>query len=252
MFIRLKNIFLSTAEKSGPRGFTTLEVCTALVILLLLALTISLTSYFVFFKTRSLRLENQIFNNTNFAMQIVAKDLQETIVTPRAAFMPKFVNESGQHDKLRFVAERDYMADELSGSNSFQRLIFSSLNSLKFENSYKNAPIQIVYYLDKHTDSDGGLILRRQTNRLPYPLAFVPKASDPIMIKDIQSIHFVYYDFSGNAFYDWDSENPYTGFSTPAMVEITVKAGVPERPIIFRTSVKLPCWRGPSAFLQQP
>lgn len=248
MSIRLRNTFLSTAKKNGERGFTTMEIVTALVILLLLALTISLTAYFVFFKTRALRLENQVFNNTNFGMQIIAKDLNEAIVTPLIAFTPAALTESGRHEKLRFLAERNYMVDELSGANSFRRLSFSSLNSLKFENVYKNAPIQVVYYVDQHTDAGGGLILRRQTNHLPYPPRFVPKASDPIMIRDIQSIHFVYYDMNGNAFYDWDSESRYTGFSTPAMVEVTVKAGRPERPITFRTSVKLPCWRGPSVF----
>lgn len=247
-----KNTFLSADNKRGQRGFSNMEIITALVILMLVSLTIAVTFYFVFLKTRYLRQENQIFNNTAFAMQIITKDINETIVTPRPGFVPGPLTESGRHDKLRFWGQRSTASDELSGENSFYRLTFSSLNSLKFENIYKNAPIQIVYYLDKKTDAAGGLILRRQTNRLPYPLMFEPKASDPILIRDIQSMRVVYYDINGTAFYDWDSENPHSGFATPTMIEISVTAGFPYEPFTLRTTIKLPCRRNATVFAVLP
>lgn len=229
-----------------------MEIITALMILALVALTIAVTFYFVFVKTRYLRLENQIFNNATFAMQIITKDINEAIVTPRPGFVPGPLTESGRHDKLRFWGQRATLSDELSGVNSFYRLTFSSLNSLKFENVFKNAPIQVVYYLDEKTDAQGGLILRRQTNRLPYPLKFEPKASDPILIRDIQSMRVVYYDINGTAFYDWDSENPHTGFATPAMIEISVTAGSASEPFTLRTTIKLPCRRSATVFAELP
>lgn len=250
MYTRWKNTFLLAVRPK--RGFTRVEIMTAVAILLLVALTVSVTFYFVFFKTRLLRAENQIFNNTNFAMQIVAKDLYETIVTPKTGFLPAHLTQSGRNDKLHFLGEKDSQPDELSGQNGFYRLTFSSLNSLKFENAYKNSPIQVVYYLDERTDAAGGLILRRQTNHLPYPAVFAPKVTDPILIKDIQSICFVYYDGNGNAFYDWDSENPHSGFATPAMVEVTVVGGLADKPFALRTTIKLPCWREPSIFTELP
>lgn len=256
MFTGWKNTFLLTAEKRhGKRytkGFTTMEIITALLIVGMVSFTITLTFYFVFFKTRSLRIENQGFNNAAFAMQIINKDLYETIVTPLPGFVPAHLTASGRNDKLRFYGQKAGGVNELSGVNGFRRLTFCSLNSLKFENVFKNAPVQIVYYLDKRTDAGGGLILRRQTNHLPYPETFTPKASDPILIRDIQSIHFVYYDINGNAFYDWDSENPYSGFSTPAMVEVALTAGPPDQSFSLKTIVKLPCRRAASVFEELP
>lgn len=252
MFISWRNTFLSTANRHDRRGFAKVEIITALMIVLLVTLTLGITFYFVFFKTRALRQENQTFNNAVFAMQIIAKDISETIVTPLPGFVPGLLTESGQHDKLRFWGRRASASDELSGENSFYRLTFSSLNSLKFENVYKNAPIQIVYYLDAETDADGGLILRRQANRLPYPLEFEPKASDSILIAGIQSMHIVYYDAKGNVFYDWDSENPHSGFGTPTMLEISVIAGLVSDPFALKTTVTLPCRRGASIFAELP
>lgn len=253
MFTDLRSTFLSAASKKRRNaGFSNVEIITALLILIMVAVTISFTFYFAFVKTRFLRQENQIFNNAAFAMQIINKDLYETIVTPKPGFLPAYLTESGRHDKLRFWGVKTRYFDELSGANSFSMLTFSSLNSLKFENVFKNAPIQVVYYLDKRTDHGGGLILRRQTNHLPYPQTFTPKASDPILIKDIQSIRFVYYDDNGNAFYDWDSENPYSGFSTPAVVEVSITAGRPDQPFTLKTAVKLPCRRTASVFTELP
>ena len=252
MCISWKNTSLSAASKHGERGFSNVEIITALMILALVILTVAVTFYFVFGKTRYLRQENQIFNNATFAMQIITKDVNEAIVTPRPGFVPVPLTESGQHDKLRFLGQRSTVSDELSGENSFQRLTFSSLNSLKFENTFKNAPIQIVYYLDAKTDAAGGLILRRQTNRLPYPQEFEPKASDPILIGNIQSMRVVYYDANGTAFYDWDSEDPHSGFATPAMLEISVTAGFSSEPFTLRTTIKLPCRRGATVFAELP
>lgn len=252
MYISWKNTSLSAASGHGRRGFAKVDIITALMIVLLVTLTLGISFYFVFFKTRSLRHENQIFNNAVFAMQIMAKDVSETIVTPRPGFLPGALTESGQHDKLRFWGLRATTSDELSGENSFYRLTFSSLNSLKFENVYKNAPIQIVYYLDEKTDADGGLILRRQANRLPYPLKFEPKASDSILIDGIQSLHIMYYDVNGNAFYDWDSENPHSGFATPAMLEISVIAGFARNTFALKTIINLPCHRAASIFAELP
>lgn len=252
MCTSLKNTSSLTAKKQGCLGFSNMEIVTALLIVALVSLTLAVTFYFVFFKTRLLRQENQMFNNVTFAMQIITKDINETIVTPRPGFLPAPLTESGRHDKLRFWGQRSLARDELSGDNSFYRLTFSSLNSLKFENTFKNAPIQIVYYLDDKTDADGGLILRRQTNRLPYPETFEPKASDPILIRDIQSVRFVYYDANGSPFFDWDSENPHSGFATPAMLEISVTAGLPYEPFTLRTTIKLPCRRSPTVFEELP
>lgn len=252
MFTNLKNTFLLTAKTRRGRGFTTAEMLTAIMLVSMIALILAVTFYFVFFKTRSLRLENQTFNNAVFAMQIINKDLYETIVAPLPVFTQNRSAITGVHDGLRFYGQKASLADELSGSNSFKQLTFHSLNSLKFENVFKNAPIQIIYYLDTRTDSGGGLILRRQTNHLPYPEIFTPKTSDPILIRDIQRLHFTYYDSKGNAFYDWDSENPYSGFSTPTMVEILLTAGPAGKTFTLNTIIKLPCQRAISIFEDLP
>lgn len=250
---RWKNTSLLCADKDNrKRGFTNLEVFTALVILMLVCLTVGMTFYFVFQKTRVVRLENQIFNNTHFAMQMCARDLMETIVTPKAGISPVIVEEGDKHDKLRFWGIKNTQPDELSGANGLYRLSFSTLNVLNFENAFGNAPLQVVYYLDEHTDADGGLILRRQTNTVPYPEEFTPKTSDPILCQDIQSIRMTYYDTNGNAFYDWDSDNPHTGFATPAMVEVSITAGRAVNPFTLKTIVKLPCHRGVSVFSRLP
>lgn len=250
--IRWKNTFLLCAKGKTARGFTTLEVLTALVILLLVCLTVSLAFYFVFQKTRVVRLENQIFNNTHFALQMCSRDLMEAIVTPKAGINPVIEEEGDKHDKLRFWGVKNTTVDELSGISGLYRLSFSTLNVLNFENAFGNAPVQVVYYLDEHTDASGGLILRRQTNVVPYPERFTPKTSDPILCQDIQSIRVAYYDTNGNVFYDWDSDNPHTGYATPAMVEVAITAGRAVNPFTLKTTVKLPCHRGVSVFSRLP
>ena len=215
-------------------GFTLIEILAAMFILFLLITTL-------FGSFRVLSTSNSTLGSGNLEYEMAQGCLTRIVTdieTIHVNLPPSYKQpETGEPpDPYRVEGESSY-----AGGNSFSRVRFTSLSHVSFSRQQQREGVaEIVYYVTAR--DDGEYVLRRSDRLYPYE-AFEERETDPIVCRNVQDFSVTYYDNEGKDSETWDSEASEFNFSTPRSMEIVLKIGEEESPILFSTRVNIPVYR---------
>jgi hypothetical protein len=161
------------------------------------------------------------------------EDLKSIYVSPYPLY--KAPELDSEPDPYRIVGET---VDE--DGNSFGRLRFTSTAHCPFQNETADGIAEIIYYVQKTV---GDTFALRRSDRLEPYHPFEPSDKDPILMDDIRSLSFVFYDREGETYDRWDSEQETYDYSTPSAVRIQMVFEEGEAAPVLETKILLPVFR---------
>lgn len=221
-------------ESKFALGFTLLEI---LISIFILSIVISVVfgAFNTVFSTSNRIAEGSAanFEMAKNSFKRMIEDLVSIYVSPYPLY--KAPELDSEPDPYRIVGET---VDE--GESSFGRLRFTSTAHCSFQNKVSDGIAEIVYYVQK---TDGDTFTLRRSDRLEPYRPFEPSDKDPILMDDIRSLSFVFYDHEGEAYDQWDSEQEIQGYSTPSAVRIQMVFKKGEDAPVWETKVLLPVFR---------
>ena len=129
----------------------------------------------------------------------------------------------------------DRIADERA-----DRLRFTSLAHVPLDRSRRGGPAEIRYYVQ--TSEDGTPVLRRSDMLYPYP-PFEERKTDPVLCEHVKQLGFTFFDESGEAYDNWDSDSPDFKYAGPAAIGVVLEIGDAHSSTRFETRIALPMAR---------
>jgi general secretion pathway protein J len=163
----------------------------------------------------------------------MTEDLMSIYVSPYPLY--KVPELDSDPDPYRIVGES---VDE--DGNSFGRLRFTSTAHCSFQNESAEGIAEIIYYVQK---TDSGAFTLRRSDRLEPFHSFEPSNKDALLMDDIRSLSFVFYDRDGEEYDQWDSEQEAYDYSTPGAVRIQMVFEKGEAAPVLETMILLPVFR---------
>jgi len=218
----------------GSRGFTLLEILTAIFIL---AIVISLMlSAFdtIFSNAEHINVSSDLYEMGDASLDRMAADLKAIYVMPYPRYQPPQIMEN-KPDIYRVKGETRNV-----GGHTFSMLRFASMSHLPINHDAREGIAEIVYYVQQ--TPTGGFIIRRADKLYPYP-EFEESEADPVVCEQVQGFILTYFDGSGREYEEWDSDTDDVEYGTPRAIGIKLSLGDEAAPHIFSTQISLPVYR---------
>ncbi len=226
----------STLNRPGHRaGFTLMEIVAAIFIFSIVVGLVMGAFEGVFSNADRINAASELREMGNACLNRMIKDLQATHVLHYPRYQAPDIVDTP--DIYRVVGSDA----EGSAGAGVPKLRFASLAHLSFSQQPREGIAEIVYYLQE--SGRDSVILRRADRLYPYPEAFEPNSTDPILCEKVLALDFTYYSAQGEEKDKWDSQSDDDEYSTPRRIGISLKIGDKEAPAVFTTQVTLPMCR---------
>lgn len=216
-------------------GFTLFEILIAAFIFSVIVTTIFGSYRAVFSTTEALNSGMEAFEMVSGSLDRMGIDITSTCV----AIFPGYHPPKGDTppDPYRIVGDAGELTD-----GDFARLRFASFAHMPMGTDRSGGIAQIVYYVEPMEENRH--VLKRADHLPPYPDMEEP-GNDPILIENLKSLKFLYYDAEGTEHETWDSESQEFKYATPSAVRIKVEIGDHSGSFFFETMVNFPIVREP-------
>lgn len=215
------------------KGFTLLEVLTAMVILAIVVSLVFGSFNGVFSNANNVNAESDLFEMGSSCLARISNDLQAIHVSLYPRY--KIPDMDAEPDLYGVVADQ-----ESFGGNSFARLRFTSLSHLPLNQDTREGIAEIVYYAQQ--TENRGIVLRRSDHLFPYP-EFEENTTDPVMCEMVRAFEMIFYDGEGREYSEWNSDDEDYEYGTPRSVSIRLVVGTQDDSFTFSTEIRLPMYR---------
>ena len=216
-------------------GFTLFEILIAIFIFSVIVTTIFGSYRAVFSTTEAINAGMASFEMVGSGLHRISADITSACIAVSPGYQPPKVD--GPPDPYRIVGDQGPTSE-----GNFARMRFASFDHMPMGKDRSGGIAQIVYYVQPL--EDGGHVLKRADHLAPYPDMEAP-GNDPILIENLKSLKFLYYDQEGTEHETWDSESREFNYATPAAVKIKVEVGDDTVSFSFETMVEFPVVREP-------
>ena len=216
-------------------GFTLFEILIAIFIFSIIVTTIFGSYRAVFSTTEAINADMASFEMVGSGLDRMSVDITSACIAVSPGYQPP--KGDNPPDPYRIVGDQGPASD-----GNFARLRFASFDHMPMGKDRTGGIAQIVYYVQPL--EDGGHVLKRADHLAPYP-DMEPPGNDPVLIENLKSLKFLYYDYEGTEHETWDSESREFNYATPAAVKIKVEIGDDTVSFPFETMVEFPVVREP-------
>ncbi|AOY57970.1 MULTISPECIES: PulJ/GspJ family protein [Desulfococcus] len=216
-------------------GFTLFEILIAIFIFSIIVTTVFGSYRVVFSTTDRIHSDMTSYEMIGGAIERMTADITSACITLPPGYQPPKGDDPP--DPYRIVGDQDAL-----GSDGFARLRFASFAHMPMGKDRTPGIAQIVYYV-QHIENDR-YVLKRADHLSPYPDT-ENTGNDPILVENLKSIKFLYYDHEGTEHDTWDSESRQFKYATPAAVKIQGEIGDDSVSFFFETMVSFPVVREP-------
>ncbi len=218
----------------GSRGFTLLEILTAIFILAIV-ISLMLSAFDTIFSNADhINVSSDLYEMGSAGLDRMAADLKAIHVMPYPRYQPPQIMED-KPDIYRVKGETHNV-----GGHTFSMLRFTSMAHLPINHDAREGIAEIVYYVQQ--TQTGGFIIRRADKLYPYP-EFEESDADPVVCEQVRGFVLTYFDGDGREYEEWDSETDDMEYGTPRAIGIKLSLGDEEAPYIFSTQISLPEYR---------
>lgn len=230
------SIRLPATKRKGLRsvkGFTLLEILTAIFILAVVVSMVFGTFDGIFSSAEHVNASSDLFEMGNACLDRITADIKAIHVMPYPRYKPPDIDD--EPELYRIVGE----PLAVGGINT-ARIRFASLAHLPLNQDGRDGIAEIIYYVMENRS--GSLSLHRVDNLYPYP-EFEPNPNDPVVCENLIAFELKYFDHNGDEYDEWDSESDSTEYNTPNAISIKLTLGSQEIPMVFSTRVAIPTFR---------
>ncbi len=221
--------------KTSQSGFTIIEILLAFFIFGIVLTTV-FASYSAVTSTTSVIYDSiAVYESAKNCLARMLLDLESLHAATYPAYSPPDIDDDP--DPYRIIGDKSAVSD-------FSRLRFTSYANLPLEGDKRTGIAEIVYYVhtkdEKHT-------LRRSDSLFPdyrfHTTEFEEKGSDPILLENIKSLKFIFFDDEGVEYESWDSDSEEYEYATPRAVKIELEIGDETTSLFFETMVHFEVYR---------
>jgi general secretion pathway protein J len=230
MSISRPSKFRLFGQSRARRGFTILEILTAMVILAIVVSLVFASFNSVFSSADQVNASSDLYEMGNNCLMRISSDLQNIHIALYPRYKPPGFNDPPEI--YRFVGHQDTI-----GGESFARLRFTTLAHLPTHQSMAEGIAEVVYYAQE--TETGGVVIKRADTLFPYP-EFEPRITDPIMCEKVRSFELLYFDHEGQEYHEWDSQSEDFAYSTPYSVAVRLVIGDEQTQHEFSTEILFP------------
>ena len=216
------------------RGFTLLEILTAIFILAIVVSLVMVAFDGIFSNADRVNIASDLNEMGCAALDRMAKDLEAIHVMPYPRYEPPQLLDD-EPDIYRVEGNT-----KIVGGHTFAMLRFTSTAHLPLNHDAGEGIAEIVYYVQE--EADNGYVIRRADHLYPYP-EFEESKTDPELCEQVREFTLTYFDANGKEFEEWDSESDDTEYGTPRSIKIRLALGDETTPDIFITQIALPIYR---------
>ncbi|MGD9365398.1 MAG: prepilin-type N-terminal cleavage/methylation domain-containing protein [Desulfobacteraceae bacterium] len=216
------------------RGFTLIEILTAVLILAIVVSLILNSFDGIFSSAEHINTGTDLHEMGNACVKRMTNDLKSIHVTTYPRYKPPDIDDEPEIYHVKGQVRN-------VGGQSFGWLRFTSMAHLPFNQQPHEGIAEIVYYVQQTPEND--FILRRADKLYPYPEEFEENETDPILCEQVRSYELVYFDAEGREYEEWDSESDDMAYGTPSAIGFKVSIGTEETNHVFSTRVALPVYR---------
>lgn len=221
-------------SRKSQRGFTLIEVLTAMFILALVV-TVVLSSYnSIFSSAEHINTSSDLMEMGSACISRLTTDLEAIHVMAHPRYKEPDIDDDPEIYHLSGEVKT-------SGGGSFAMLRFTSLAHLPLNQDNRQGIAEIVYYVQ--STEAGEFSLHRADKLYPYPEKFEASPTDPVVCEQVRAFELTYFDHEEQEHEEWDSESEDVAYSTPRSIAIKLALGGEETPIVFTTEVGLPLYR---------
>ena len=216
-------------------GFTLLEILIAIFIFSVIVTTIFGSYRAVFSTTEALSSGMASFETIGTCLDRMSVDISSACV----AIFPGYQQPKGNEppDPYRILGDQGASSD-----GNFPRMRFASFAHMPMGKDRTGGIAQIVYYVEP--TEDGRHVLKRSDHLAPYPDMDEP-GNSPILLENLKSLKFLYYDHEGTEHDTWDSESREFNYATPRAVKVRVEIGDDSVSFFFETVINFWVMREP-------
>jgi general secretion pathway protein J len=218
----------------SPRGFTLIEILTAVFILSIVVSLVMGSFGGIFEGADHINLGTDLHEMGSACMNRIANDLKAIHVASYPRYSPPDIDDDPELYHIKGESRN-------VGGDYYGWLRFTSMAHLPFNHRANEGIAQIVYYAQQTPEND--IILRRADTLYPYPEEFEESETDPILCEQVRKFELVYIDNDGDEHEGWDSESDDNEYSTPRAIGIKLSVGTEDLSYAFLTKITLPSYR---------
>lgn len=222
------------AMGNDSRGFTILEILTAIFILAIVVSLVLGAFDGIFSNADRVNAGSDLNEMAGGALDRMTMDLKAIHVMLYPRYKPPQLLDD-EPDIYRVEGKTTSV-----GGHTFAWLRFTSMAHLPLNHVADEGVAEIVYYVQETPDND--YIIRRADHLYPYP-EFEERETDPVFCEQVREFTLTYFDAEGKEYEEWDSGSDDTEYGTPRAIKIKLALGDETAPDIFTTQVVLPVYR---------
>jgi general secretion pathway protein J len=230
----MRNDENATAMEDGSRGFTILEILTAIFILAIVVSLVLGAFDGIFSNAERVNAGSDLNEMGGGALDRMVKDLKAIHVMLYPRYKPPQLLDDDP-DIYRVEGKTTDV-----GGHTFAWLRFTSMAHLPLNHVADEGVAEIVYYVQETPEND--YIIRRADHLYPYP-EFEERETDPELSEQVREFTLTYFDAEGKEYEEWDSESDDMEYGTPRAIKIKLALGDESAPDIFTTEIVLPVYR---------
>ena len=221
-------------QSTRSRGFTLIEILTAIFIFAVIVTTVFGSYNAVFSGVGSIERSMAATDMAKTCLDRMTTDLQAVhVALPPMYKKPEF---DAPPDPYRILLE----ATDLNAT-SFGRLRFASQSHLPIDGVNRPGIAEIVYYVQEQDDQ---YVLRRADRLFPFSTEFEENSNDPVLCEGVKSLAFTCLDDELETVEEWDSDDAEYDYATPHAIRIDLAIGQGEAVQAYTTTVSLFPQRG--------
>jgi len=209
-------------------GFTLFEILIATFIFSVIVTTIFGSYRAVFSTTDRIHSGMTSYEMIGSALDRMAADIRSACVALPPGYQPPKGDDPP--DPYRIIGDQGSL-----GSDGFGRLRFTSFAHMPMGKDRTGGIAQIVYYVQILEDDRH--VLKRADHLSPFP-DVENTGNDPVLIENLKSLKFIYYDHEGTEHEAWDSESRQFRYATPTAVRIKGEIGNDNVSFFFETMIE--------------
>jgi general secretion pathway protein J len=230
----IRNSRRQAAPGADSRGFTLLEILTAIFILAIVV-SLALGAFDAIFSNADrVNVSSDLNEMGGAALDRMATDLKAVHVMLYPRYQPPQLLDD-EPDIYRVEGKTTNV-----GGHTFAWLRFTSMAHLPLNHDADEGVAEIVYYVQETPDND--YIIRRADHLYPYP-EFEERETDPELCEQVRDFTLTYFDADGKEYEEWDSESEDSEYGTPRAIKIKLALGDETAPDVFTTEIVLPVYR---------
>ncbi len=225
---------LNKYKQTDINGFTLLEILIAIFILAVVLSTIFAIFIDTFKNINYTESQGDVYQMAWVALERIQEDLE-------CSFLLK-IDENYQNEN-NDIKNRNFSGkNEMINDRDADMLSFFSTKQLSIGNEVKKSGLsKISFYVIKNDENKMLVLYRSDIPELED--SSNEKTGGVILCENLDSVNFIYYNFKGDEFENWDSSKEEFKGKLPAMVVIRLEfliKSVSENPLIFETGILLP------------